>query len=385
MPKPIIILGAYSRPAAASAVRAGYEPWAVDVYARRDLRQLCRAEKCDAKDFPGGILKMLERAPVPIDAPVLLGPGMENHPDVVEAIAFERDLMGCSPESIRKSRHPRALHDLPSHKGLKFCKLATSGGLRTRAGQWFRAMLGGKGYLLKPRNSFGGRGIQSWGAAQAVAGDYYLQQYIKGTPVSAVFRGDGWSCHLVGVTEQLIGESSFGGQGYRYNGNIGPLHTTDQLRRAIMHLGVVLTQRFDLRGLFGIDGMLDFSGNFWPVEVNPRFTDSIEILELAQSISILGGQLMHDDSKKARTGRRPTGRISGKAVLYAKRAVVVPDLIDALPNGEIADVPDPGRGVRQGGLLATVYTKANSRDQCEKTLRNHAKAVYALVDASQKK
>ena len=43
-------------------------------------------------------------------------------------------------------------------------------------------------------------------------------------------------------------------------------------------MGAALADVFDLCGLFGVDGVV--RGNrFWPVEINPRYTASMEVLE----------------------------------------------------------------------------------------------------------
>ena len=97
MGNPIIILGASARAAAQSARRADYEPWCVDLFADRDLREIATVHPCPPNEYPGAMLRLLEQAPP--GAGVLLTGAMENYPDLLQAIAYQRPLLGSSAES----------------------------------------------------------------------------------------------------------------------------------------------------------------------------------------------------------------------------------------------------------------------------------------------
>jgi predicted ATP-grasp superfamily ATP-dependent carboligase len=382
MAQSLIILGAGTRAAARSARRAGLDPVCIDVWNRRDLRALARVSLCPVQQFPAGILGLLKSLPVAHNAPVLFTRPLENHPQLLEAIAFERELLGSKPAAVRHVRDPQALSHLPTHPGLRFCKVRSHASLMTRAGQKLAAMMGGKGYLIKPRAGVGGRNVAHWSPVQSVGRDKYLQQYISGMPMSAVFVADGWSAHLVGATEQLIGEPAFGAAGFRYVGNMGPMQLGDKPRKALMHLGVVLAQRFDLRGLFGVDAVMDFAGDIWPVEVNPRYTESVELLEESQGLSLLAGPTMGDIAtpRKGRGAAR-TASTLGKAVVYARQAILAPDL-DALLGDQAADAAEPGQKIAESEPICTVFAAAPTRDACLAMLRQRADVVYANAQAS---
>lgn len=236
----------------------------------------------------------------PADATVLLTGAMENHPDLTAAIASVRKLLGSSADAIRKVRDPEMLPSLPPFKGLKFCKsLPRVGPFRRIVRRFVGRSPFGRLYLIKPCASWNGRGIRPWSRTSRVGADEYVQQAVTGTPMSAVFRSDGWSCVLMGVTEQLVGDEKLGADPgfaswYGYVGSIGPVSLTKPDRAALSHLGVVLTQRCDLRGVFGVDLLRDRHGNWWPVEVNPRWPASALLLERAG-----GGALLSERSGRA--------------------------------------------------------------------------------------
>lgn len=262
---PLIIVGDVPDDATTSAQRAGYAPIVLS---------------------PDNVLKEINRTPS--DAAVLLTGEMENGPELVAAIASQRTLLGSGADAIRAVRDPAVLPSLPGYHGLRFCRTTP----RVRPWQRLvRKIFGGRTYLIKPRDSFGGRGIRPWASSSRVGPDEYIQQAITGTPMSAVYRSDGWSCALLGVTEQLVGEPKLGASWYQYCGSIGPVFLDDSARKALSHLGVVLTQRHDLRGVFGVDLMRDRRSRWWPLEVNPRWPASAAVLELSLGGSLLRGKL----------------------------------------------------------------------------------------------
>lgn len=361
MPRPLIILGASARAAAQSARRADYEPWCIDLFADRDLRRIATARVCPARDYPSGMLPLLGHAPV--GAPVLLTGAMENYPQVVRAVALERPLLGSSVEAIERVRDPGALPTLPTTKGLRFCKVRRWG---------TGALLSMRRYLIKPRRSAGGVGIARWSPGQRVDREHFLQQFVAGVPYSAVFHADGWSATLLGVTEQLIGDAVLGAVGFRYCGSLGPVELDESARAALLHLAVQLTQRYDVRGVFGVDLVRDGRGTFWPIEVNPRYVASIEVIERALGVALLADHRSHH--------QRPR-QWHGKAIVFAQQDVETCDLYEHFEDHQIADVPDAEQRVRRGRPICTVFATGHDREACLAMLRERAAGVHACCGA----
>jgi predicted ATP-grasp superfamily ATP-dependent carboligase len=364
----IIIIGASARAAAQSAIRAGYEPWCIDLFGDRDLRAIAAVRTCPADQYPVGVLPMLDDAP---DAPVLLTGAMENHDQVVEAIALQRTLLGSNPQAIRAARDPQSLADIEPQGELRTCRVLAGNSLVARGRKALAIRLFPRKYLSKPLRSAAGAGIRRPQLDDALDSDRYLQQRIEGTPVSAVFASDGWSCRLVGATRQIIGDEAFGAGGYRYAGSLGPLDLSPPQRQALSHLGVVLTQRCDLRGVFGADLVMDRKGRLWPVEVNPRYTASIEVIERTTGVAALA----------ARPGTAPAPaparRAAGKAILFARADCTVPDLYALFDQDHIADVPEAGARIRLGQPICTLLAQAPTIQACEERLHEQARRLYS--------
>jgi len=329
--------------------------------------------------YPTGLLQQLGDAPP--DAHVVITSALENDPELLQALEFERPLFGSSVEAIRLVRDPQAFLSLPKQHGLRIPAIKSATGAVQRLKQRMLRATSRQRFLVKPRRSAGGLGIDWWRSDMAVGAEHYTQQYIPGKSVSAVYRADGWAAQLVGATEQLVGESLFGARGFQYCGSIGPWPLSEQAREALANLGVVLSQQYDLRGIFGVDLVMDDRGRLWPVEINPRYPASTEIVEQMTGISTLQSMREHRQQrgKRGQPGRQ---RAYGKALLFARQPSTIPDLYAVLPEHAVADVPETGRVVEAGQPICTVFAAEATHESCEQTLQKRASAVYdALAPA----
>ncbi len=324
------------------------------------------------EDYPGGILKLLEGAPS--DAKVLLAGGLDGEVDLLKAIGFEHEFLTSPPEAVRKVRWPTALATIPKAPGLKRCQTVTTISFMRRLWRLAFGSFGKTKYLLKPQNSYGGQDIHWWRPGKPIDATHYLQQYVRGMPISAVYHCDGWSSILLGATEQLIGEPCFGASEFAYCGSVGPLQVSEVTRDTMSHLGVVLTQRFDMRGVFGVDLVMDFKGNLWPVEVNPRYTASVEVVEKITGVHALSPT---DGSRKA---NKPRSGMHGKAVVFAKGDGGAPDLHALFSKDQVADVSEVGKALRKGAAVCTVFASGTSRDDCFNKLKAMAGQVYSAIN-----
>jgi predicted ATP-grasp superfamily ATP-dependent carboligase len=399
MHRTVVIVGASARAAAQSAIRAGWRPWCIDLFADRDLRAVADARRCPVDAYPHGLLPRLETAP---PGPVLITGALENRADLLRAVALVRPLLGSSPEAIAAVRDPGALASMPLTEGLRLLDIRRRSPFLQRAA-WLltRARLPGRRYLLKPRLGTSGRGIRHWRPGQRVDADHYLQRFVAGQPIAAVYIADGWSARMLGATLQLVGDPAVGARPFRYCGSLGPAPLTDRQHRALAHLGVQLAQRFDLRGVFGVDAVIDAAGLVCPVEVNPRYTASVEVVERLTGVAALarpagrpagpsfgrapgGDDADHAPGPPAGSPRRqanPAARVGhfGKAVVYARQSCRVPDLLEVLDPESVADVPEAGQCIRPGWPICTVFAAGPDEQTCRRRLQGLAEQVYTRL------
>ena len=351
----LLILGASARSAAFSAIRAGLRPVAVDLFADLDLKAACPAIRVEPADYPEGLARAVEALP---PTPWLYTGAIENRPDLVDRIAARHPLLGNPGATLRRARDPLALASIVRRAGLP------APGVRLEPegvpidGSW----------LVKPLASGGGRGIRTWRGG-AWRGSYF-QERIEGVSIAALFVAEGGVARIQGITRQFVGRP---GNRFAYRGSLGPWPVSDRTWSEIAELGWVLTSAFGLDGIFGLDLILR-DGRAWPIEINPRYTASVEVLEWVFGSSIL------DEHLRVFGRSAPSGGMGfltepfvGKAILHATR----PSRWDppaglAIPRPgefpEIADLPRPGTAFRPGEPVLTVFAQGKTVDDCRRAL-----------------
>jgi predicted ATP-grasp superfamily ATP-dependent carboligase len=358
--QPVILIGASTRAAATSAVRAGWSPWCVDLFGDADLECIAVSRKISRDDYPQGLIDALADAP---PAPVVYTGALENHPDLIARI--DRPLWGNPPEVLRAIRMPEAWTRCLQEAGIACPALSEA----PTEGRW----------LLKSRKSAGGLNVRTYTGQTFSSRTHFLQQHIDGMPASAVYLGQGDGATLLGVTEQFVGTPWLNTDGFHYAGNIGPIPLADTASHW-RHIGATLARQFHLRGLFGVDAILR-DGVPWPIEINPRYTASIEVLERSARAPFLRA---HRDVFLGKAGSPvPLGEnaIWGKAILYARDTIHFPSEgpwsndSEELDQKSYADLPHAGEVIERGCPLLTMFASGETVASCRATLQEMAEAL----------
>jgi len=299
---------------------------------------------------------------------------LENHPALIERLARKRRLLGIAGAVLGRVRSPVAVAHSLARAALPHVEVRrTSDGLPLD-GTWLR----------KPLRSAGGADIEHWGGRAATAGrsqrGYYFQRYAEGVPCSAVFVAAGGEARLVGVTRQLIGAAWTGASGYQFCGSIGPMKISVKAHGQLAALGSHLAREFQLQGLVGVDAMLD-GDTVWPIEINPRYPASAEVLERALGINVVA---LHVAS--CLEGRLPPigllttpvsiAEIRGKAILFASRRLLAPACVRDLareqcerPWPEMADLPAAGTAIEPNSPVLTVFAGGQTETEVLERLK----------------
>jgi uncharacterized protein len=370
----LTIVGASARAAACSAVRAGLAVHAADLFADADLRSCCHAVQ--VADYPDGLADLVGG---PQSGGWMYTGALENYPALVHKLAQIRPLLGNDATVLRRVRHPQKVANALHAAGLLCPTVAWDGDAVARDGSWLR----------KSVRSAGGMQVAVWDQhtlSEPRRGDIYYQQRIDGLPCSAVYVAAAGKAVLLGVTRQLIGAAWTGATGFQYCGSIGPLSLPASSEASFVEIGNVLARAFDLFGLFGVDAIVNEHGA-WPVEINPRYTASTELLEWAAGLKTIELHLA-----ACQTGRlpivaiRPQRQCFGKAILFAAaRFVVTPNLNRLFfeRNGQeppaFADIPVAGTVIEAGWPIVTVLIAARDEQEVLRMLQQQAAAVRALI------
>ena len=373
----VLVVGVSTRAAAESAARAGFEVIALDAYADLDQHPSVRALSLP-RDFgtpfsPEAIVTAASE--IASDAVVYLS-SLENHPKAVEKLAGGRTLWGCAPDVLRQVRNPRTLAAALMQQGIQMPRVIAAAAHSRRAdatGPW----------ILKPCMSGGGHGVRLWHRDEPVPPRHYLQEFVSGIPASVVFVAANGRGAAIAMSRQLVGEDAFGASAFRYCGNILNTSIEKDIASEAIALVDAATAAFPLAGVGSIDVIASDSG-LRPVEVNPRWSASMELVERARGVSMFG---IHVDAC-ARAALpldlglpwTATGTV-GKAVLFAREDLVLGDTSRWLEDPSVRDVPRPGERIAAGQPICTVFAVGSDEAGCHGMLVERAKRIYAELAA----
>ncbi len=312
------------------------------MFADTDLARRC--EVTQVSPYPDGFEAWL--AATECDGWLYTG-ALENHADLVDRLAVSRPLYGHRGDILRPVRDPLRLQSVLGRHGIRFPTTVLAAGPQAPPRHIAKTCVGSE------RES-------------------YWQQFVEGTSLSAVFRGP----QLLGVTRQLVGEAWAGAGQFQYCGTLTPWPLATRKLSALEQIGQVLHGQFDLTHLFGVD-LVDDGDELWVIEINPRYTASMEVVEQSQAISVFRA----DQTASPATSHGAT--CYGKVVLFAKAPLVVSARLSDtllqqtgdLPWPTIADIPNAGTEINTGQPVLTLFTKGSSCEEVMSRLRAGVEAM----------
>lgn len=387
VPKRCMVVGASARAFVESAVRAGWSVHAADLFADADLvaiaTEVVRLGSAGGPAYPQGIPDVVASFP---EAVCVYTGALENHPDVIDALARARPLAGCSAASLHRVRDHREVADVVRAAGLRFPEThATPDKLPTDGS-----------YLVKPRRSAGGRGVRPWhgGLRDSTTRNLLWQLFVPGVSRSASYVARAGTARLVGSSLALTAGDWCGGRTFAYGGSIDvPLERLpDGMRRSFERLGAALAAAFDLTGLFGVDVIEDVTGELHVLEVNPRPTASLELVERATGWSVAAAHLAACGWAAEPAGGTTAEGIWAKAIVYAPPGATASRVTDTLAEiaerwraadglPAVADVPQPDEPPVPGAPLVTVFARAATAAEAHDALRDRVGELRRLTAA----
>lgn len=352
----LLLVGVSTRAAAESAARAGFDVTAIDAFGDADQHPGVRAIAVPGRFTPRAVLCAAAR--VAADAVAYLSP-FENHPAVVGELARGRVLLGNTAEALVVARRPMVAGDT-SPVARHTWNVAS-----TRS-------------LVKPVKSGGGVGVRFLEPGERVPRGSYVQPFIAGEPWSIAFVAAGGRAVPLGITRQLIGHQAFGVSGFRYCGSI--VQACDpRVREQAAALATAWTREFPLVGLNGID-FIDHRGEVAPIEINPRWSSSMEVIERVSGTPVFGLHAAACITGELPPIAAPVAGASGKAIVFARHAATIRDNRAWIADPDVRDVPCSGQRIGRGHPVCTVFAAAADGSACETALAVKAAAIYRQLE-----
>lgn len=385
-PQTLLILGASARAWAASVSRTGLVVHAADLFADRDLLAITAAVAVPSERYPSSLAEVADTFP---SGPWCYTGALENHPGLVDAITAARPLAGNAGDAIRRVRSTRHLAEELARAGIGFPRTLDDATAIPRDGSWLR----------KPRASGGGHGIAPWtgagvgGATLDSRRDHVWQERCPGLPVSGAFVVTSRGARLVGASRQLIGVTAWHALPYAYCGSVDvdPQTIPDDLGDQWNRIGTLLAGTLGLRGVVGVDAIVTPSGRLVVVEVNPRPTASMELVDRRTGSALAADHLAACGIVTGRGSPAPSGGRWAKGILRAASLTEIDDRLcdrldrfnSAWSHGDgwpaIADLPRAGTVVPSNAPCISLFAVADTGRKARHLLDQRMEVVQEAI------
>ncbi len=403
-PRPdLLLIGNSVRAAAFSAIRAGFHPFCLDQFGDRDLMQFTSVQKYNE------ISEISDYLNPSLPLPWIYTGGIENQLTWLNHFLEQHQnypLWGNRPSTLEKVRSPKWLSKRLSEWLSEFLTQD-----RIRYPETHFSIPENylkKKYLLKPFKSGGGNNIRFFQpediahvSRATFFEDYYLQEYLKGELYSAQFISDARGAKLLGITQQLQGLQELRAKEFQWCGNIGPITVSLSLTQALSKLANRLVQLAQLRGIFGIDFIMH-EQNAYLLEVNPRYTGALELIEFAEKINTFSllQQIFQPNNSSTYSldinDPKADHRIA-KGILYARQDFRFPSYLEVPIQKQLslqdvnlcpvlADIPAENDQIGTGYPIMTIFAHAHQKiedlfwlEELTKIRHPQTKPIYDLI------
>ena len=361
-----IILARAGRQLAAAARAAGACPLVADLFGDSDTRALAArwlAVDCNAVfNFkPASLRQALGRlqrlAPA---APVVWGSGFEGRVALLDQVRATAEVLGTPSGALTTIWQPWAL-----------AETLRAGGIATPEIRRWRVPRTGN-WLVKRVGGAGGGHVRQARPGAALGARDYAQAKVEGRSLSVAWIAAARQAHVLGFCEHLFWTDA--PDSYRYGGAVVcrdlPQALEQRIASALRKLGAAL----GLRGLMGIDFILQSRGRWQVVELNPRPTATFDLL--APAAEVWRAHLAACRELPVGTLRQLVP-VAAHAVCYAPHALRVPRALD-WPDWAV-DRPPGGSLIPAGAPICSVHAAGRDAAAARRALQRRLTRLRARL------
>ena len=326
----ICLMGASCRAAAQSAARAGCTRiLAWDDFLDADLLEIAQARSL--ADFPEDCSQSLAELQ---GIPLVLCGGMENQPDFIQRRIDQGMLCGVTGEMLRQLRSIESWQRWASESRIGWPTtvqdLSDPRLESIRSGSW----------MLKPAGRAGGVHVRAIASLEGLeheaklapdpgnptANLWYLQEYIPGISIGVSYCTESSvsteppRTQIVGIARSILSEELDAPLPWIYRGSLAPYSVSPTVHASLERFAKTVAQSTGIRGLWQADFQIDPQGQLWLLEINPRWSASMELHEILQGFSWITEHvriLCNGASKGVPRRGSSAGQQVAKGILYA--------------------------------------------------------------------
>lgn len=373
---PTIALAAYSARSLAACARAsGFRAIALDLFGDQDTLALADAWYAIGGDGlaidADRLLAALHRLRARGVLGWVAGSGFEAHGELLQAASAVLPLIGNGAELVRRVRTPATFFAVLAELGI------THPPSQTAPPAWL------SGWLLKDAHACGGwhieRLAQRVGAPVRPGPGLHYQRELRGEAYSVLFLADGREACVLGIARQIV--RALGRRPFVYRGGVGPVALPQSVEQAVQRAVSLLAGAFALRGLNGIDFIVDGEGGMQVLELNPRPTAAVSLFHDAVEGGLLRAHVEASAGRLVRPGACGSP-VRGFETVFARQPGRVGAALGRalLDRAWVCDVPPAGRRHARGDPVCTVLAQGPSAEAVLRALDSRRCALLEALD-----
>ena len=349
-----LIISQSGRALAASANHAGIDTHVIDLFADEDTAEFTLSNTSvtgfsDGNDSKELINIVAEYTNNYADLSVVIGSGFEQNPELLALLEHRVTVIGNHASIIRQLKNP----------GIFFKNLEQ---LALPYPEYFTCVDDSiKGdFLIKTMGGAGGGHIRHYKNDSSLTSTSFLQAFLRGKNYSATFIADGTVAHVLGFNETWVCKEN---SDFTFAGAASNVSLSNELRQQVTDAIRRIVALFKLKGLCGLDFIVEESGKYSILEVNPRPTATFELYEtqgslFVQHLAAFQGKITEPELDQ--TGSRALG------LLYAGKSITIPRL--DWPEW-VTDRPQAGKQIAIGEPVCTVHAEGLAVEDVKQQLK----------------
>lgn len=362
-----LIISQSARALATLAKRAGVDTHGIDLFADEDTMENTLSTR-SVVGFNGGnnariLIKIIaEYASNNANLHLVIGSGLEACPRLLTQLAHRFSVIGNHAHIVRQLKDPAIFFHRLEKLALPYPEYRIN---ITQAPR-------GK-FLIKTRAAAGGAHIRHYKNTASLSPENYLQALLKGKSYSATFITNGESLRIFGFNETWVcqEDTDFSFAGVASNAKL-PSKLCQQITDAIQKL----ITSFKIKGLCSLDFIVDESGQYAILEVNPRPTASFELYATQENLFL--HHIAAFEGKLTQT-KPDQNQSRGLKLLYAKKNITVPCL--DWPKW-VTDKPKAGKHIAKGAPICTVHAEGLNVKNVKQQLNTRRNILRELLTST---
>ena len=343
-----LIISQSGRALAASAKRAGFKVHVIGRFSDEDMCAYALSQRTVTADHAGfdpeTLLSAVHAyARVYPELKVVIGSGLENAPEVLVQIESCLPVFGNKTETIQQIKDPSYFFNQLARLRLPHPEFSTDKPLSGPS-------------LVKQIGGVGGEHIRLYRQGLELTKENYMQALRFGKHYSAAFLADGYAFHLLGFSRTYVRAREYGD--FTFAGAVSHPPLEHAVAQKVAGAIRKLVSLFKLKGLCGLDFILEPSGKYTILEVNPRPTATFELYEYGES---LFNHHVMACQRQLLMPTKPNKKLArALAILYAPENLTVPGL--RWPTW-CTDRPKVGTYILKNHPVCTVFAEASNAKQ----------------------